>query len=61
MRKRAVIGLLAAYYCAAMLTGAYWYQHQRTPQEPFPGAVAAYVGIVWPLYWSARAAMKITE
>lgn len=61
MRGRTAIGLLAAYYCIAMLTGTHWYQHHRDSTRAAEGIPAVLAGIAWPLYWSARAAMKVTE
>lgn len=54
--------IVVTYYCLAMLTGTYWYQHRRDPARFIDGGMAAVVtGLGWPLYWSGCVAMKITE
>lgn len=61
MSGRVAIGVIALYYCAAMLTGTYWYQHRRDHSLHIEEVRAVMAGAMWPVYWTGRAAMKITE
>lgn len=56
---KGIVFFLVAYYCAAMLTGTYYYQHRATP--PMMAGDTMIAGMFWPFYWSWRAAMKVTE
>lgn len=56
------IALCLLYYAGVMLTGAYYAQHRTSGMDrPSEHVEIAYVGLLWPIYWSARIAMKVTE
>ena len=53
-----VVALL--YFIAANLTGGYYYNH-RCNDTYFCGLEAAYSGMLWPIYWPARAGLAVTK
>lgn len=49
----------ALYFIAANLTGAHYYNsHEDTFSRNLE---AIYAGAGWPIYWSARAAIAVTD